>query len=87
MTRSWRRLGALVALLLLLAPASAIAQDTEPEAAPAAPLPPEVAQPAYEVFRIDDGGIGRAYRVWEEWVPQIATTPDGVAVRATVLYS
>lgn len=79
MIRLWRRLGALIALLLFLAPVTATAQDAEPAAAPAAPLPQEVAQPAYEVFRIDDGGIGRAYRVWEEWVPQIATTPDGGA--------
>ena len=77
MTRSWRRLGALIALSLILTPAGAVAQDVEPAAAPAPPLPPEVAQPAYEIFRIDDGGIGRAYRVWEEWVPQVATTPDG----------
>ena len=79
MTRSWRRLGALIALLLLLAPHGTMAQDSDSAAAPAAPLPPDVAQPAYEVFRIDDGGIGRAYRVWEEWVPQIVTTPDGGA--------
>ena len=43
------------------------------------PPPPEVSQPAYDVLRIDDNGIGRAYRVWEEWVPQVVTTPDGGA--------
>jgi hypothetical protein len=79
MIRLWRRLGALFALLLLLAPGGALAQEPDPAAAPAAPLPPEVAQPAYEVFRLDDDGIGRAYRVWEEWVPQVVTTPDGGA--------
>ena len=80
MTRSWRQLGALFALLFLLAPGRGLAQESDPAEAPAAaPLPPEVAQPAYEVFRLDDGGIGRAYRVWEEWVPQVVTTPDGGA--------
>ena len=38
-----------------------------------------MSQPAYDVLRIDDNGIGRAYRVWEEWVPQVVTTPDGGA--------
>ena len=38
-----------------------------------------MSQPAYDVFRVDDNGIGRAYRVWEEWVPEIVTTPDGGA--------
>ncbi len=28
---------------------------------------------------VDDNGIGRAYRVWEEWVPEVVTTPDGGA--------
>ncbi len=46
---------------------------------PKIPQPPEVAQPAYSVLRIDDNGIGRAYRVWEEWVPQVVATPDGGA--------
>jgi hypothetical protein len=70
---------ALCAILCLLTPALAVAQETLPDPAPQAPAPPEVPQPAYEVFRIDDGGVGRAYRVWEEWVPQILTTPDGGA--------
>jgi hypothetical protein len=80
MTRSWRQLGVLCALLLLLASGRALAQEADPAEAPVtATPPPEVAQPAYEVFRLDDGGIGRAYRVWEEWVPQVVTTPDGGA--------
>ncbi len=79
MTRSWRRLGTLIALLLMLAPSGVSAQEPDPAEAPAAPLPPEVPQPAFEVFRIDDAGTGRAYRVWEEWVPQVVTTPDGGA--------
>ena len=38
-----------------------------------------MSQPAYDVLRVDDNGIGRAYRVWEEWVPEVVTTPDGGA--------
>jgi hypothetical protein len=71
---------AYVALLIVLGPAVALAQ--EPDAAatpPGPPPPPEVSQPAYDVLRIDDNGLGRAYRVWEEWVPQVVTTPDGGA--------
>jgi hypothetical protein len=70
---------AMFALLWGLSPAAIAAQDQESEAAPQVPPPPEVAQPAYEVFRLDDGGVGRAYRVWEEWVPQVVTTSDGGA--------
>lgn len=55
------------------------AQDPAPDATPSAAMPPEVPQPAYEVFRIESEGAGRAYRVWEEWVPQVITTPDGGA--------
>jgi hypothetical protein len=54
-----------------------LAQDQETDAAPEPPPPPEVSQPAYDVFRIDDAGLARTYRVWEEWVPQVVTTPDG----------
>ncbi len=78
MIRSWRWRHPLLAILCLLAPGLALAQEPEPASTPQAP-PPEVAQPAYEVFRIGDDGIGRAYRVWEEWVPQVVTTPDGGA--------
>jgi hypothetical protein len=79
MTQSRRRLVVLLALGALLMPMTTLGQEPEPEAAPEAPPPPEVAQPAYEVLRIDDGGIGREYRVWEEWVPKVVTTPDGGA--------
>lgn len=79
MTCSRRRFLALSALPIAIGPIAAFAQESEPAATPRAPLPPEVAQPAYDVFRIDDGGVGRAYRVWEEWVPQVVTTPDGGA--------
>jgi hypothetical protein len=73
------RLIAVCALIGLLWPGTVLAQGSEAEAAPQPPPPPEVPQPAYDVFRIDDGGVGRAYRVWEEWVPQIVTTSDGGA--------
>ena len=79
MTQSWRRVVVSLILISLLRPGAAVAQDPEPEAAPQAPPPPEVAQPAYDVLRIDDGGVGRAYRVWEEWVPKVVATPDGGA--------
>jgi hypothetical protein len=73
------RLAALCAtsILLLLNPALALAQDPAVAATPGPPPPPELAQPAYDVLRIDEGGIGRPYRVWEEWVPEIIATPDG----------
>ena len=73
------RLIVLCALCLLVSPGTAFAQDEGAAAAPQSPPPPEVPQPAYDVLRIDDGGVARAYRVWEEWVPQIVTTPDGGA--------
>jgi hypothetical protein len=79
MTFPQLRLIPVLALIWLLFPGAALAQDTSAEAAPQQPPPPEVPQPAYDVFRIDDGGVGRAYRVWEEWVPQIVTTRDGGA--------
>lgn len=78
MVRSRLWLMVLCATLCLLSPDLARAQDPA-SAAPTQPPPPEVAQPAYSVLRIDDAGIGRSYRVWEEWVPQIVTTPDGGA--------
>jgi hypothetical protein len=75
--RFWRV--AVVALLGLILPTAVFAQEPDPAAAPQSPPPPEVPQPAYEVLRVDDGGVGREYRVWEEWVPQVVTTPDGGA--------
>lgn len=75
-----RRHFALSAVAGLLLPARAMAQDAPgTPTPPKIPPPPEVAQPAYSVMRIDDNGIGRAYRVWEEWVPQVVATPDGGA--------
>lgn len=71
-------LGAMVCFSLLFA-SGASAQESDVDTAPQAPPPPEVAQPAYEVFRVADSGMARAYRVWEEWVPQIVATPDGGA--------
>jgi hypothetical protein len=79
MTGTPIRLLALCALLWLVSPGRALAQEPEAAAAPQPPPPPEVPQPAYDVFRIDDGGVGHAYRVWEEWVPKIVTMPDGEA--------
>jgi hypothetical protein len=80
MTLSWFRMLALGSLLTWLNPGAALAQDPNVSATPQAPSrPPEASQPAYEVLRIDDNGVGRAYRVWEEWVPQVVTTPDGGA--------
>ena len=81
MYRSRLLLCALCTLLCFPALLSGVAtaQEEDTEAAPQAPPPPEIAQPAYDVFRIADGGVARAYRVWEEWVPQIVTTPDGGA--------
>jgi hypothetical protein len=80
MTFSWFRMLALGSLLTWLNPGAALAQDPAASATPQAPPPPpEASQPAYEVLRIDDDGIGRGYRVWEEWVPQVVTTPDGGA--------
>lgn len=70
---------ALSGLLWFLLPLGLSAQEIVGTPAPKIPMPLEVAQPAYEVFRINDGGIGRAYRVWEEWVPQLVVTPDGGA--------
>ncbi len=69
MTRLRQQRGAWCALLLILSPVGALAQDSAPPADVQTPPPPEVAQPAYDVLRIDDDGVGRAYRVWEEWVP------------------
>jgi hypothetical protein len=69
----------MVLALSVLPVVSAFAQEEGVDAAPQPPPPPEVAQPAYDVFRIADGGMARAYRVWEEWVPQIVATPDGGA--------
>ena len=69
----------LCAMLCALSAGTALAQDQDVETAPQSPPPPEVAQPAYDVFRIADGAVARSYRVWEEWVPQIVTTPDGGA--------
>jgi hypothetical protein len=77
---AWFRMLALGSLFIWFNLGAALAQ--EPAASPtpqAPPPPPEVSQPAYDVLRVDDNGIGRAYRVWEEWVPQIVTTPDGGA--------
>ena len=75
-----RRAFALCAMSALLQPAAAFAQDAPGSPTPPKiPPPPEVAQPSYSVLRIDDNGIGRAYRVWEERVPQIVATPDGGA--------
>ena len=80
MMRSWFRMLALGSLLIWLIPAAAFAQEPTVSGTPEAPPPPiEVSQPAYDVLRVDDNGIGRAYRVWEEWVPQVVTTPDGGA--------
>jgi hypothetical protein len=70
------RILAIAALLCWLNPIAAVAQEPAPSGTPQVPPPPEVSQPAYDVLRIDDNGIGRAYRVWEEWVPQVVTTPD-----------
>src|ERR671912_1772187 len=71
---------ALAALLVVLGPVVALAQEPAAVATPPGPPPPpEVSQPAYDVLRVDDNGLGRAYRVWEEWVPQVVTTPDGGA--------
>src|SRR5215216_6063858 len=80
MLLSWFRMLALGSLLTWLNSVAALAQEPTAAATPQAPPPPpEVSQPAYDVLRIDDNGIGRAYRVWEEWVPQVVTTPDGGA--------
>ena len=79
MSRIPLHLLAIWALLWLLGPCAVSAQEAEVSAAPQPPPPPEVPQPAYDVFRIEDGGAGRAYRVWEEWVPRIVNTPDGGA--------
>ena len=76
----WFRIVVLSSLLTWLDLGAALAQEPNVSATPEAPPPPpEVSQPAYDVLRIDDNGIGRAYRVWEEWVPQVVTTPDGGA--------
>jgi hypothetical protein len=80
MTHFSRRVFAFSAAAALLLPAGVLAQDAPgTPTPPKIPPPPEVAQPAYSVLRIDDKGIGRAYRVWEEWVPQVVATPDGGA--------
>ena len=75
-----RRAFATGAASALLLPVRVWAQDAPATPTPPKiPPPPEVAQPAYSVLRIDDKGIGRAYRVWEEWIPQVVATPDGGA--------
>jgi hypothetical protein len=75
-----RRVFALGAASALLLPTQVLGQDAPgTPTPPKVPPPPEVAQPSYSVLRIDDEGIGRAYRVWEEWVPQVVATPDGGA--------
>jgi len=80
MMLSWFRRLALGWMLIWLTPAATLAQELTASATPQAPPPPpEVSQPAYDVLRVDDNGIGRAYRVWEEWVPKVVTTPDGGA--------
>lgn len=66
-------------LLAWLSPHAILAQESTGSPTPEAPPPAEVSQPAYEVLRVDDNGTGRSYRVWEEWVPQVVTTPDGGA--------
>lgn len=73
------RIVTILAALLLLSPLATLAQDAAVEGTPQVAPPPEPAQPAYEVLRVDEGGVGRAYRVWEEWIPKITTTPDGGA--------
>ena len=79
MILSWYRMLALGSLLIWLNPVATLAQEPTASGTPQPPPPPEVSQPAYDVLRIDENGIGRAYRVWEEWVPQVVTTPDGGA--------
>jgi hypothetical protein len=79
MIHSWFRRLALGWLLVWLNPVATLAQEPMASPTPDTSRPPEVSQPAYDVLRIDDNGIGRAYRVWEEWVPQVVTTPDGGA--------
>lgn len=80
MTRLPLRLLTLCAMFLFAVPGGVVAQEADIAATPEAPPPPpEVAQPAYSVFRVEEGGLGRAYRVWEEWVPQVLTTPEGGA--------
>jgi len=79
MIHSWFRRLALGWLLIWLNPVATLAQEPMASPTPDTSRPPEVSQPAYDVLRIDDNGIGRAYRVWEEWVPQVVTTPDGGA--------
>ena len=80
MTYFSRRSLALGAASALLLPSRVCSQDAPATPTPPKiPPPPEVAQPAYSVLRIDDKGIGRAYRVWEEWVPQVVATPDSGA--------
>lgn len=75
--KSW--VVALIFLLSILMPATASAQDSEMDESPTGSLPPEIAQPAFDVFRVATHDSGRAYRVWEEWVPQVVTTSDGGA--------
>src|SRR3954451_25289014 len=78
MMLSWFRRLALGSLLIWLTPAATLAQELDATPTSEVPPPPEVSQPAYGVLRVDDDGIGRAYRVWEESVPKVVTTPDGV---------
>lgn len=79
MAQMFLRAVALILFLTALNPAVSRAQDAESDASPAGALPPEVAQPAFDVFRVATNDMGRAYRVWEEWVPQVVNTPDGGA--------
>jgi hypothetical protein len=80
MTHISRRAFAFGTATALLLPHRVRAQDAlGTPTPPKIPPPPEVAQPAYSVLRIDDNGVGRSYRVWEEWVPQVVATPDGGA--------
>jgi hypothetical protein len=73
------RMLVLGSLLAWLSPRAMLAQESTASPTPEPSPPSEVSQPAYEVLRVDDNGTGRSYRVWEEWVPQVVTTPDGGA--------
>src|SRR3954464_5099536 len=79
MMLSWFRRLVLGSLLIWLTPAATLAQELDATPTSEVPPPPEVSQPAYDVLRVDDNGIGRAYRVWEEWVPEVVTPPECAA--------